>query len=428
MEWLGKLPTELRQKVELVIKQVPSLKEVFDDLYKYATEDPAKRRKVSVKQESSDLEFNDDSGIIHLSTPIDPQTIIMDIQQVLFQHPVRKRMNFVFHLLEREGEPIPALLVVSPTTDIPEFTAVNLDKTIKLAILLPIVGNTTLPKKKNLASLCLWIDPARMGSTYLQKGGEPIICQINLEQIKKVLVKAGKMPNNIEQQYDEKEENDVYLHPIQEHIVNYFTRQFGLCGIQLKNYLPCKDSNVFNLNTDQALAIAPVSNPTHNVLIMTDCYKGSKDGVLVFLDSGTFIFGFKKPILLFDVLIIKFTSYTNVTRMTFSLNITVEEDGVEKTHEFLMIDQQYFAVIDDFIKNLQINDALFDAKLKEKRNADGDNGKPVNAEEDDDDDDDEEDGDFVGGEIDADVAEEYDSEHDSDGVLQEGVEEDKLEN
>lgn len=111
--------------------------------------------------------------------------------------------------------------------------------------------------------------------------------------------------------------------------------------------------------------------------------------------------------------------------MTFSLNITLEDETGEKTLEFLMIDQQYFAVIDDFIKHLQINDALFDSKLKEKQRVDGEGNSTAKA--DDDDDDDEDDEDFVGGENDDDVAEEFNSDHDSDGVLQEGVEEDETE-
>lgn len=418
MDWLNQLEPELRASVEKCIAKNPELKQVFTNVYQAGqSANDVKRRKVVTT--TGTPEFDNTTGIFYLTTPISPETVIMDIQQVLFQHPLRKRLNFIFHLLEKDGEPYPVLSIVNPTTNIPELLAINLDKTIKLAVLLPIVGNTTLPKKKNLALLCLWINPDRMGEVYAQKGGEPIVCQINLEQIKKVLVKAGKMPNNIESQYEPGEEEDVYLHPIQEHIVNYFTRQFGLCGVTLHNYLPCKATNIFNLNTDQALAIAPIDDASNNGLIMTAAYKGSKEGVLVFFQGGTIIFGFKKPILVFDVTTVKHISYTNVTRITFSLNITVEEAGAEKTHEFSMIDQQYFAVIDDFIKKLSINDALFDQKLKEK----GDKEEDV---KEDDDDDDEDDGDFVGGGGDDDVAEEYDSGHESeDAVHQVGAEEEE---
>lgn len=427
MDWLNQLPLELKHLIETIVLEIPKLAAVFDALYTYARDGPdAKRRKVNgdasqSPDAASAIDITPDSGIIHLTAPIAEETIIFDIQQVLFQHPVRKKLNFCFHLIEHDGQPCPVLLIVNPTTLVPELLAVNLPQTIELALLLPIVGGTT--KKKSLVLLCLWIADDRMDEAYKARGGDPIVCQVNFEQIKKILVKAGKMPSNIESQFADDDEDAAYLHPIQEQIVNYFTRQFKLCGVELHNLLPCKSVNRFNLNTDQAIAMAPVATPDNNLVIMVECHKGSKDGILVFLlgaavGSGYIIFGFKKPILKFTLPQVQCTSYTSVTRLTFSLNITFT-DG--KTIEFSMIDQQFFAVIDAFIKQQLINDASFDAKLKEKP-VEGAAAATIE-----DSDDEEEDGDFEAGDGHEEVAEEFDSGHESgsddDGVRQTGQEE-----
>ena len=78
------------------------------------------------------------------------------------------------------------------------------------------------------------------------------------------------------------------------------------------------------------------------------------------------IHGFKKPILMFDVAKIMYTSYNNITRLTFNLLLTVADNNEEKTLEFSMIDHAFFQVIDDFIKSQNINDNSFDDTLREK--------------------------------------------------------------
>ncbi|KAK6202549.1 uncharacterized protein RJT21DRAFT_20377 [Scheffersomyces amazonensis] len=462
--WISSLPLDLQKQIYAAITKHPDTVEVFTTLYNHlqlaSEQDDSKRRKVDSHENHSHQQNHhnqnqsnhqthhqtqsqskshapqpnngSDYGMITISEPLIPETIIFEISQVSFQSPIRKKMNLIFHLIERDNEALPVLSIVNPTNQIPEISLINLSHSIKLCIIIPILGNSTNPTKKNIVSLCFWINEDRQ---------DPIICQINLDAIKKQMIKLGKLPVNIEQQFaNYNESNNLSLHPVHENIIDYFKRQFKLCGINLINYLPGTHifNNQFTLNNDNALALS--NNNISNTIIMVDCHKGAKDGVLLFLNSNEFnqpfiIFGFKKPILSFEISRVKDSSYTNITRLTFSVLFTVvNEKDEEKVIEFSMIDQNFFQIIDDFIKAQNINDNSFDATFKEKQvDNQGQNqennpdNQPQQEVFNEDDEDDEDDDNYQGGEEeegeDSDVAEEYDSEAGGDsGDEEEGSE------
>lgn len=72
--------------------------------------------------------------------------------------------------------------------------------------------------------------------------------------------------------------------------------------------------------------------------------------------------------MIFELSQIKHISYVNITRLTFSLLITIQRESEDKEEnlEFGMIDQQYYSILDSFIKSQRINDNSFDDELREK--------------------------------------------------------------
>lgn len=366
MEWILELPQPLQTKLQVLISRNPGSEVIMSELHGHLVHGTNggdhKRIKVEEPASAPTVELNG-SPIIDIDHAIDPQTVIFEIQLVSFQSPFRKKLNLTFHLIEKQQTPIPVLSIVNPITNVPELSLINLATSIKLCILLPILNNSTNFKKKMIVNICFWMNDD------LQS--DPIICQINLDLIKKMLVKLGKLPANIDTQFPNhvEEANSLDLNPIQETIIDYFTRQFKLCGINLINYLPGSTvfKNKYTLNTDHAIAVTRQDNST---LIICEAYKGSKEGCLLFLSQNDvnpayMIFAFKKPILVFEVSQIETASYSNITRITFSLNLTLKNEP--KPIEFSMIDQKFFSIVDEYMKSNDIPDESFAEELREKQ-------------------------------------------------------------
>lgn len=417
MNWLLELPIDLQNNITAIMQQNPESQKVFLDLYTFLTDN--KRRKIDNAAENG----NDAVGYEELapSSSIHPESIIFEIQQVSFSSPIRKRMNLTFHLIEQNGQALPVMSIVNPANNSPELSFINLKHAIRLCLILPILGNSTNSQKKGIAMLCFWVHDQYYTDSNVSK--DPVICQLNLDIIKKQMIKNGKLPADIESQFDLSTcKNDVVLNPIQERIIDYFKRQFHLIGINLVNYLPCSTifKNKYIVNEDTAVALTSDSSINPRI-IMVECHKGARDGNLILLEQNEYntahlIFAFKKPILVFNLSKVLRASYTSITKHTFSLNIVVLNDrDEERPIEFSMIDQAYFQIIDNFIRLHGISDDSFNDDNKEKEaSKSGAAGvvaananTTVGALEDDDDDD--EDADFEGNEEGSDVAEEYDS-------------------
>lgn len=404
--WVQQLPPELQNDIKAVVEKDQSSFAAFDNLHAFLTGGTTKKRKLNAEPEE-----------------IPPETIIFEINEISFYSPVRKRMNLTLHLVEEDGNPSPALSIVNPSNNIPELTFTGLDQAVKLCLLLPILGNTTNTQKKAICYLCFWMHDENMSK-------DPIVCQMNLDLVKKLMIKNGKLPADIESKFITPRDA-LPLNPIQERIIDYFKRQFQLCGISMMNYMPCVSifRNTFSLNDDNAIAMN-TDGASQPALVMVNCHKGAKEGVLILLQANKanpahIIFGFKKPILVFEASQVLHTSYSNITRQTFSLNVVVLNKKQEQRElEFGMIDEKFYKVIDDFIKLQGINDATFNQEES------GDDLIEIVHVNNNDDDDDEEDDDFQSEDSGSDVEEEYNSDlneplaahEEEDGVFERGIE------
>ena len=408
MQWLNTLPPPLQHEVAALVSAVPQAAPTLDKLFEYASStkkipDPPRKKR------------QQPAAPPPLPPPLTPSDIIFHLANISCQSPFRKRLGFVFHLALGPQGPAPALLLVNHQLQ-PEFTLKNLRQDIVFCSLLPILGNSTVALKKDTVLLLVWL-----------AHGDPIVCQLNFDAVKKQLVAEGKVPASAESELDSDSDNEADgIRPINEALVDFLVRQFHLCGIRLLNYLPFStgSKNKLTLNKDSAVAIS-TSGTSANDVVMVQAYRGSKDGALVLLGGtqdqpGTIIFGFRKPILLFHTDSVKRISYSNITRLTFNVLVTVHNDARpdgEETLEFLMVDQAYFQVLDDFVKRQGINDDSFNEALREKQKADP-NVKAEDAEDGEDEapdsDDEDEDGTYQAGvESDSDRKENSDSEGDS---------------
>lgn len=414
MSWISTLPEPLRTLISGLVTSNPSSLPILTSLYAYL--DDNKRRKIApAPVEKGLLNTLDTSkpGFTQLQDSlIKEETVIFEINQVSFQSPIRKKMNLTFHLVENKGEPVPILSIINPATKVAELLITELSKAIKLCCLFPIVGNLVTVQKKIVVNLCIWLH-----DEYLDNDSkDPIVCQLNLDLIKKYLIKTNKLPANIEAQLSvPRDTKDLKLNAVHERIIDYYERQFRLCGIDLLSFLPCGPLNQFSVNTDNAIAI---SNHSTNVFLMVECHKGAKDGVLIFLNDARrchVIFGFKKPILIYSIDQVRGCLYSNVTSKTFNLSLVVVNDREEERElEFSIIDHKYFELVDEWLRRNNLTDGSFDEKMKEKQETTGNNTAAL-VEGGGEDEDSEEDEDYNGGAEGSDVDEEFDSDADSDG-------------
>ncbi len=94
-------------------------------------------------------------------------------------------------------------------------------------------------------------------------------------------------------------------------------------------------------------------------------HNGTKEGYLYFI-KNYIVFGMKKPIIIVNLLEIDEISYSSITRLTFNINIKLNDKFENKTYEFSMIDHDEFSIIDNYIKENKINDKSLSDELKAK--------------------------------------------------------------
>lgn len=393
MSWIDQLPSELQKGVNSLIKEYPKSEPVLLLLAAhYTSNSPDKRRKTNLgkvqqalpKSKKEDGVKTEQEGslagpkvevvsehVLNINAPINANEVIFELPGLSFLSPIRRKLNLVFHLyISSENTALPVLSVVNPSTTIPEISVTNLLSAIRLCVIVPILGNSTVSTKKDTVMMALWLHE----SAALTDGkNEPIICTLNLDQVKKQLMADGKIPAHAEAQILGIDSDPNAIKPINELIIDFLQRQFNLCGVKLINFLPSANlgKNSLNMNDDNVICLSQNSD-THNDLVMAGAYKGSKEGALLLVSNSTnsafLIFGFKKPVLIMDFTSLKTVSYSNITRFTFSMLVTmVNAEGVEESHEFGMIDQKSFQAIDEFVKRMNIDDNSFDEKHREKR-------------------------------------------------------------
>lgn len=463
--WTDSLPVQLRARINALIKAQPSSEAILYDLYDHLSlPSDSKKRKVVRAQQPKQKQALPSNGTaaanetsvdssatstapptapstpggptqvevvdpykLKFSGPINRSEVICELTSLSFTSPTRRKYNLVFHLfIGADGVPQPVLSVVNLATNVPEFSIRNLLASIKLCVLLPILGNTTVSSKKDTGMLCFWLsDEASLDKSK----NEPIICIINLDVVRKQLAKDGKIHPNAETQVAHLEATSDGIKPVNGLILEFLERQFNLCGIQLVNFMPSAlpTKNALTMNSDNGVVISRLANSI-NDLVSVSAYKGSKEGSLVLMSTAThsyLVFGFKKPVIIVDFASIRSVSYKDITKFTYTVMVTIQSGDNEQVMDFSMIDHNSFLVVDEFVRSRNIEDSSFDVKLKEKAT----NEKGDNAADDEStglaamvgsDDDEEADDSYTGeaeGESDSgsDVAEEFDSNVESEG-------------
>lgn len=310
MSWIETLPDYLKQNISTVIQRLPESQQVFEQLYDHLNTN--KRQKPNPSKTGKDAGTPETAGVakpvaapsfhLKLTAPINASEVIFQLEQISFQSPIRKKLNLTFHLLmEPNAPPEPILSILNPATQVPEISVHQFQELIKLCMIIPILGSLMTSKKK-LAMLCIWLNDA----------SDPIICQLNFDLIKTQLIDAGKIPPPEPKQKKEKKkkqevkaetgaesesgsesesetESESDTDPVHDAIIDFFQRQFQLCGILLVNYVPSSNplasvnKNVLNLNQDSGISIT--SNGISDSFVMVEAYKGSKAGSLLFFSA-----------------------------------------------------------------------------------------------------------------------------------------------
>ncbi|KAH3672766.1 hypothetical protein WICMUC_004172 [Wickerhamomyces mucosus] len=306
MTFINELPESLKSEILKISKQNKDALDVFQQLYDYLKDDNNnnKRRKLTISNENSDSKDYYDID------KIEDSTIIFQLKDLSFQSPIRKKLNLTFSISPITQTPI---LSISKSNDIkPDIIITELnDSNIVFSTFLPI------PEKINQIYFVLFYR-RNLNNTF---NNEPIVLTMNKDQINKQLI-------------DEK------LIKEGEDFKNYIQRQALVSGFKI--------SETFGVKFKNSLYVA--------------AHRGTKEGLLYLLPNHI-LFGFKKPIQLYNSKDIESFSYSSITRVTF--NVTISLKNGEK-HEYSMIDQQDFANIDTYIKTRKFQDNSMSEELKAK--------------------------------------------------------------
>ncbi|SCU93211.1 LAFA_0F15236g1_1 [Lachancea sp. 'fantastica'] len=263
---------------------------------------------LSVEQESRKKSKTDDEA-----PKVAENSIIFQLKDVSVLTPFRKKLNLVISLSPMTGKP-----TLSLSKDmVPQLTISELNKCVKFATFLPV------PEKSNVVYLFI-----SYRSDALSDANDFLLVTLNKDATLAQLKSSGLISNPA---------ND--LSPC----IDYIRKQAILVGFRIAD--PFSASNT-----------GP--KPFH-----VEAHRGTKEGTLYFLPDNV-LFGFKKPILLFSSQEIESITYSSITRLTF--NVTLITKSGER-YEFSMIDQNEYALIDDYVKRKQVIDNSMSEENKAKR-------------------------------------------------------------
>ncbi|AOA64030.1 Histone chaperone [Komagataella phaffii CBS 7435] len=236
-------------------------------------------------------------------------TVILQLPSLSVQSPFRSKSNLIFACPKSDtSKPI---LAIAKTNEKPQLILDKLnDENVLYAVILPI------PEKKDFKNLAIFYKE-NMGGVHKN---EPLLIQYNeslISESLKLILQKMTFPT-------------------------YFQRQCSMLGFKLNLFTESKDFYVV-------------------------AHKGSKEGFLYFLEDQI-LFGFKKPILLFEKSQIESINYSSVTRLTFSITLSYKEADKTAKIEFSMIDQAEFDKIDNYVKAKGFTDKSLTEELKAKSN------------------------------------------------------------
>ncbi|ONH78832.1 hypothetical protein BON23_2189 [Saccharomyces cerevisiae] len=316
--FLDELPESLSRKIGTVVRVLPSSLEIFEELYKYALNENSNDRSGHHKKPRIDV-----SSDLLKTDEISETNTIFKLEGVSVLSPLRKKLDLVFYLSNVDGSPVITLLKGNDR----ELSIYQLNKNIKMASFLPV------PEKPNLIYLFMTYT-----SCEDNKFSEPVVMTLNKENTLNQFKKLGLLDSNV---------TDF------EKCVEYIRKQAILTGFKISN--PFVNSTLVDTDAEKI-------NSFH-----LQCHRGTKEGTLYFLPDHI-IFGFKKPILLFDASDIESITYSSITRLTFNASL-VTKDG--EKYEFSMIDQTEYGKIDDYVKRKQMKDKSMSEELKAKSKSKG---------------------------------------------------------
>ncbi|GMM34360.1 Rtt106 protein [Saccharomycopsis crataegensis] len=313
MSFLETLPPDLKEKIVSVIRSNPESIDAFNSLYFHAVQAQA-----AIANDGTNKRRKLAGGESDPVT-IDKQSTILLLPKLSFQSPIRKKLNLVFSLNKSTQKPVLAI-IKDEGYETPELVLTNLTTTnIRFSAFLPV------PEKPKLQCLVLFYEE-NLGSKY---NNDPLILNFNHEALVKDLM-TSKVLSASDKNYK-----------------NRIIRQASICGFKIDDPFINHDS------------------------FFVDAHKGTKEGTLYFLPTNI-IFGFKKPILLFDSKDIKSITYSSITRITFNITLLVSKHNsetgevAEERIEFSMIDQAEFSKIDGYIKAKEVVDNSMAEELKAK--------------------------------------------------------------
>lgn len=302
--FIDDLPVELKSKVQKITSILPHAAEIFEEVYKLG-QDNAIQNETSKRKIAKTEDANQDSKIIE-------SNIIFQLKDVSVLSPLRKKLTLAIHLSDSTRKPVLSLL----NNDKSEISIDNLKENIKLATFLPF------PEKNNLVYFFI----SHKLST------DPILININKDHI----IKQFKQSAFIDQDAEDFSK-----------CIEYMRKQAILTSFRI--------FDPFSIDS-----IKPDNNVLNSSFV--NAHKGTKEGTLYFLPNYI-IFGFKKPILLFESDDIDAITYSSITRLTF--NITLITKTGEK-FEFSMIDQSDYNKIDVYVKTKQVIDKSMSDELRAK--------------------------------------------------------------
>ncbi|VVT53291.1 uncharacterized protein SAPINGB_P003499 [Magnusiomyces paraingens] len=290
------LPDDLRAQVSKAIEQYPGTRNVFLALYSHLTDlndsSTSKKRKLTPTPSSSNTTA---AATTSSASPLNvDEDKCLRIPGVSVQIPLRKRLDVILApgglvILQKPGAHI---------SDPPEFVLGATQ--IRAVYLLPIPEKT----RPHWALLI----------TQKAASSEPLLATITADATRTVIKPTGAAAG------------ELYSGDINDMVLLYFQRQ--------------------NIEPTSVQTLPPGQTFVH-----VSAHRGSKDGVLYFL-PGAVIFGFKKPVLVFELGGIRAISYSSITSSTFNLIVKykgdVDDEAVTET-EFSMIDQRSFEDINRFV-------------------------------------------------------------------------------
>ncbi|KAG0678169.1 hypothetical protein C6P41_004784 [Kluyveromyces marxianus] len=301
-DFLERFPANLQAKIREIIVKVPESENVFREVFHFG--------QINVNDFADNNKKRKVSS--NNSLAVSAGDLIFELQDVSVLSPLRKKLTLTISIEENSQLP----MIAFKKNDTIEHIVRDIKNSIKFAAFLPF------PEKKNLEYLYIYYEE-REGNN-----NDPILITLNKDQTLKQFKERSILTE---------EESNFQV------VIDYMRRQAILTGFRISD------------------PFSPSVMESHHSFFV-DCHRGSKEGSLFFLPEHI-LFGFKKPILLFESKDIDAITYSSITRLTF--NVTLILKNGEK-FEFSMIDQNKFSEIDDYVKRKQVQDKSMSDELKAK--------------------------------------------------------------